>query len=171
MRRTPGHSGGQAPPRRRCEARADAAPALRLHKRLPTRRRCRPRPQSTTHAFAQCARELPASTESRRASFDLPGPSSSARLVTRNIVCACDSRVNPNCFAAAAVNPSAYWRRGLASLTSGSGRACVKTPPLRNFGGRLTLGEVEKIAPSAIWRLDISSHSTRSAFSHSLGRE
>ena len=55
--------------------------------------------------------------------------------------------------------------------TSSCGRACVKTPPLRNFGGRLTLGEVEKIAPSAIWRLDISSHSTRSAFSHSLGRE
>ena len=34
----------------------------------------------------------------------------------------------------------------------------------------LTLGEVEKIAPSAIWRLDISSHSTRNGFSHSLGR-
>jgi len=34
----------------------------------------------------------------------------------------------------------------------------------------LTLGEVEKIAPSAIWRLDISSHSTRSGFSHSLGQ-
>ena len=46
--------------------------------------------------------------------------------------------------------------------------ACVKTPPLRNLGGRLTLGEVEKIAPSAIWRLDISSHSTRSGFSHGL---
>ena len=35
----------------------------------------------------------------------------------------------------------------------------------------MTLGEVEKIAPSAIWRLDISSHSTRSGFSHSLGRK
>jgi len=34
----------------------------------------------------------------------------------------------------------------------------------------LTLGEVEEIAPSAIWRLNISSHSTRSGFSHSLGR-
>jgi len=32
----------------------------------------------------------------------------------------------------------------------------------------LTLGEIEKIAPSAIWMLDISSHATRSAFSHSL---
>jgi len=32
----------------------------------------------------------------------------------------------------------------------------------------LTLGEVEKIAPDAIWRLDISSHATRSAFPHSL---
>ena len=32
----------------------------------------------------------------------------------------------------------------------------------------MTLGEVEKLAPSAIWRLDISSHSTRSGFSHSL---
>ena len=47
----------------------------------------------------------------------------------------------------------------------------MKTPPLRNLGGRLTLGEVEKIAPSAIWRLDISSHSTRSGFSHSLGHK
>ena len=57
------------------------------------------------------------------------------------------------------------------SLTFPPVRASVKTPPLKNFGGRLTLGEVEKIAPSAIWRLDISSHSTRSVFSHSLGRE
>jgi hypothetical protein len=32
----------------------------------------------------------------------------------------------------------------------------------------LTLGEVEKIAPDAIWRLGISSDATRSAFSHNL---
>jgi hypothetical protein len=32
----------------------------------------------------------------------------------------------------------------------------------------LTLGEVEKIAPDAIWRLDISSDAARSAFSHNL---
>ena len=37
--------------------------------------------------------------------------------------------------------------------------------------GRLTLGEVEKIAPDAIWRLDISSDATRSAFSHNLDPE
>ena len=54
---------------------------------------------------------------------------------------------------------------------SGRGRGCVKTLPPSNFGGRLTLGEVEKIAPSAIWRLDISSHVKRSAFSHNLGRK
>ena len=35
----------------------------------------------------------------------------------------------------------------------------------------MTLGEVEKIAPDAIWRLAISSDATRSAFSHSLGQE
>jgi hypothetical protein len=34
----------------------------------------------------------------------------------------------------------------------------------------LTLGEVEKIDPDAIWRLDISSDVTRSAFSHNLGQ-
>jgi hypothetical protein len=35
----------------------------------------------------------------------------------------------------------------------------------------LTLGEVEKIDPDAIWRLDISSDVTRSAFSHNLGQK
>jgi len=57
-----------------------------------------------------------------------------------------------------------------SEIVTSTQRACVKTPPLRNLGGRLTLGEVEKIAPSAIWRLDISSHSTRSGFSHGLQR-
>ena len=44
----------------------------------------------------------------------------------------------------------------------------MKTLPPSKFGGRLTLGEVEKIAPDAIWRLDISADATRSAFSHNL---
>jgi hypothetical protein len=33
----------------------------------------------------------------------------------------------------------------------------------------LTLGEVEKNAPDAIWRLDISLDAARGAFSHNLG--
>src|SRR5678816_3182396 len=57
------------------------------------------------------------------------------------------------------------------SCPTACGRGCVKTLPPSNFGGRLTLGEVEKIAPDAIWRLGISSDATRSAFSHNLGRE
>ena len=59
------------------------------------------------------------------------------------------------------------------TITSGgcSRPSLCENSATEEFWGRLTLGEVEKIAPSAIWRLDISSHSTRSAFSHSLGRE
>jgi hypothetical protein len=53
--------------------------------------------------------------------------------------------------------------------THSRGRGCVETPPPSNFGGRLTLGEVEKIAPSAIWRLAISPRAMQTAFSHSLG--
>src|SRR5213078_1196042 len=52
-----------------------------------------------------------------------------------------------------------------------TGRGRVKTLPSSKFGGRLTLGEVERIAPDAIWRLGISSDMTRSAFSHTLGRQ
>ena len=65
--------------------------------------------------------------------------------------------------------PSSQWTCTTYSLPV-SRRTCVKTPPLRKFGGRLTFGMVEKVAPNAIWRFDISSHATRSAFSHSLGR-
>ena len=47
----------------------------------------------------------------------------------------------------------------------------MKTLLSSKFGGRLTLGEVERIAPSAIWRLGVSSDTTRSAFSHNLGQQ
>ena len=47
----------------------------------------------------------------------------------------------------------------------------MKTLRESKFGGRLIIGEVKQIAPDAIWRLDISSGVTRSAFSHSLGQK
>ena len=47
----------------------------------------------------------------------------------------------------------------------------MKTLPQSKFKGRLTLGAIEKIAPEAISRLDISSAATRNAFSHGLGHK
>ena len=44
----------------------------------------------------------------------------------------------------------------------------MKTRLPSNFGGSLTLGEVEKIDPGAIWRVTASLNTQRAEFSHDL---
>jgi hypothetical protein len=44
----------------------------------------------------------------------------------------------------------------------------VKTRLLRNFGGLSTIGEVDKIDPGAIWRVDVSRNPRSVEFSHGL---
>ena len=45
---------------------------------------------------------------------------------------------------------------------------CVKTQLQNCFGGRLTLGALEEIAPSAFWRLALFLCASKPAFSHGL---